>query len=79
MASLAGVDSLDFNELKAELHLTDGNLSTHLSHLEKAGYVKITKKFKAKKPRTIAATSVRGRTALKNYVNMLQVILDKTK
>ena len=79
MACLAGVDSLDFNELKVELNLTDGNLSTHLSHLEKAGYIKITKKFKAKKPKTIAAISTRGRTALTNYVNMLQEILDKAK
>ncbi len=79
MASLAGVDSLDFNELKADLQLTDGNLSTHLSQLDKAGYINITKKFKAKKPKTIVTISAQGRIALKNYINMLQSLLDKAK
>ncbi len=36
MATLAGVTSLTFNDLKAELALTDGNLSTHLALLDKA-------------------------------------------
>ena len=35
MASLVAVESLDFNELKAQLGLTDGNLSTHLAALER--------------------------------------------
>ncbi|MFP4052804.1 MAG: winged helix-turn-helix domain-containing protein [Phycisphaerae bacterium] len=79
MASLAGVERLDFSELKADLGLTDGNLSTHLSALERAGYVKIDKSFQGKKPRTTVAQTPKGRKALRNYVNLLQGILDKTK
>ncbi|MCD4822966.1 MAG: transcriptional regulator [Phycisphaerae bacterium] len=76
MATLAGVASMDFNELKAQLALTDGNLSTHLSHLEAAGYVRITKTYKGKKPHTTVAVSAKGKKALANYVRNLQTILD---
>jgi DNA-binding MarR family transcriptional regulator len=79
MASLAGVASMNFNELKADLALTDGNLSTHLSYLEKAQYVKITKKFKGKKPQTTVAVSAKGKTALQKYIEQLETIIRKTK
>ena len=79
MATLAGVDGLDFNDLKAQLGLTDGNLSTHLAALERAGYVRIHKSFKGKKPRTSVAQTARGRSALERYVALLQGILDKAK
>jgi DNA-binding HxlR family transcriptional regulator len=79
MATLAGVESLDFNDLKAELGLSDGNLSTHLSSLERAGYVKITKSFRGKKPRTTTAMTAKGRKAMGNYVSLLQGILEKVR
>lgn len=79
MATLAGVESLDFNELKAQLALTDGNLSTHLAALERAGYVKIAKTFRARKPLTTVAQTAKGRAALGKYVALLQGILDKAK
>ena len=60
MATLAGIDSLDFNELKGQLGLTDGNLSAHATALEQAGYVKITKSFKGKRPRTTMAMTAKG-------------------
>ena len=79
MATLAGLEDIDFNDLKAQLSLTDGNLSTHLAALERAEYVVITKSFKGKKPRTTVAQTAKGRKALKNYVNLLQGILDQAK
>ena len=79
MATLAGVESLDFNELKAQLALTDGNLSTHLAALERAGYVKIAKTFRGRKPLTTVAQTARGRTAMAKYVALLQGILDKAR
>jgi DNA-binding MarR family transcriptional regulator len=79
MATLAGVESLDFNELKAQLALTDGNLSTHLAALERAGYVKIAKSFRGRKPLTTVAQTAKGRTALSNYVALLQRILNKAR
>jgi len=77
MATLAGVASLEFGEVKAELGLTDGNLSAHLAALDKAGYVKIVKTFRGKKPLTTLAMTARGRKALERYVRALQAILDK--
>lgn len=79
MATLAGVDGLDFNDLKAQLGLTDGNLSTHLAALERAQYVQISKTFMGKKPRTSVCMTPKGKRALHNYVMLLQSILDKTK
>ena len=79
MAALAGVDALDFNELKADLALTDGNLSTHATALERAGYVKVSKTFRGKKPLTRLAMTAKGRKALTNYVWALQTILDKAR
>ena len=79
MATLAGVESLDFNDLKAELSLSDGNLSTHLSSLEQAGYVKIAKGFRGRQPRTTVRMTAKGRTALADYVDLLQQILDKAR
>ena len=79
MATLAGVESLDFNELKTELGLTDGNLSTHLAALERAGYARITKSFEGRKPHTAVEMTAKGRKALDRYVRTLQQILDKAK
>ncbi len=79
MVTLAGVESLEFNDLKAQLGLTDGNLSTHAAALERAGYVKITKAFKGKKPQTTITVTTKGRKALTDYVDLLQGILDRTK
>lgn len=77
MATLTGLESLDFNDLKAQLGLTDGNLSTHLAALERSGYVAIKKSFRGRKPRTTVAQTTTGRKALTNYVNLLQGILDQ--
>jgi len=79
MATLAGVESLNFNEVKAQLGLTDGNLSTHAAALERAGYVKITKSFKERKPRTTVAITAKGRKALLSYIDQLHRILKKAR
>ena len=79
MASLAGVESLEFGELKAQLGLTDGNLSTHATALERAGYVRIDKGFRGKKPLTTLAVTAKGTAALENYIRLLQGILEKAK
>jgi len=79
MATLAGVESLDFNELKSQLGLTDGNLSTHLSALERARYIRIAKSFRGRKPRTTVTQTAKGTAALANYVSLLQGILDQAR
>jgi len=79
MAALAAAESLDFNELRSQLGLTDGNLSTHLAALERAGFVRIEKGFLGKKPRTKIVQTPEGRQALDNYIRLLEGILTKAK
>lgn len=57
------VNSLDFIRLMNLTDLTWGNLSTHLSKLEEAGYVMITKTFKGKRPQTLISITESGRQA----------------
>lgn len=77
MATLSPVESLEFNEIKAQLALTDGNLSTHLAALEQAGFVEIDKRFRGKKPLTTVSITDKGRQAMTEYLSLLQKILDQ--
>lgn len=65
----------EFNYLKERLKLTDGNLSTHLSHLEKEKYIRIKKKFVKKKPKTLCILTDKGRQAFSEYINNLERII----
>ena len=78
MAALAATDpndQLDFTFLRNHLNLTDGNLGAHLLKLEDAGYVKVTKKFENRKPRTFLRITGAGRDAFEAHVRALQAIL----
>ena len=70
------VASADFVFLKNMTGLTWGNLSTHLSKLEAAGYVTLEKGFRGKKPHTMIRLTEDGRTAFRAYKTNLQQILD---
>jgi DNA-binding transcriptional ArsR family regulator len=67
MAVLAASQSADFTYLLKATGLTKGNLSAHLSKLEDAGYIDITKTFKGKYPNTVCSLSKHGRTAFNEY------------
>lgn len=67
MSTLYVVEEADFTFLMNQTGLTWGNLSSHISKLESAGYVKIEKTFIRKKPQSIAALSEQGRTAFNQY------------
>ena len=75
MAYLSTVSPAPFVELRAKVNATDGNLSTHLSKLEEAGYVKLDKSFVDKKPRTSVHLTAKGRKAWIEYLNKLQSLL----
>jgi DNA-binding MarR family transcriptional regulator len=68
MAYLAGAEVAEFNELKALLQATQGNLSVHLRKLEYAGYVTIEKSFLGRKPLTRVRITDAGRAAFKAYL-----------
>ncbi|MBO9576343.1 MAG: transcriptional regulator [Sphingobium sp.] len=67
---------LEFNRLKALVEATDGNLSTHLSTLENAGYLQIEKDFVGKKPRTRVAISAAGAKAFRDHTAYLREIIE---
>lgn len=71
MAYLADAEVADFNELKALLQATQGNLSVHLRKLEEAEYIAIEKSFMGRKPLTRARITAKGREAFKAYLEAL--------
>ena len=78
MATLAAVpvgDELHFPRLR-ELDMTAGNLSTHLSKLEGAGYVQQNKTYSGRSPATYLALTPEGRVAFERYVRNLRALLD---
>lgn len=75
LAYLAAVASADFTFLLTQTGLTRGNLSTHISRLEEAGYVEVKKEFIDRIPRTLYKLTGSGRKAIAQYrENMRQVI-----
>lgn len=75
MSILMASEEAEFNYLKERLKLSDGNLSTHLSILEKEKYVRIKKKFVKKKPKTLCQLTEKGRQAFLEYLNYLGNII----
>lgn len=76
MTYLYVVEWADFVFLINQTGLTWGNLSTHLSKLEEAGYVAIQKEFRGKKPNTMIRLTAQGRTAFQEYRRNMQQVLD---
>lgn len=71
MAILAEGEVASFNELKAALGVTQGNLSVHLRKLEDAGYIEIDKSFLNRKPLTRARLTPAGRAAFSAYLEAI--------
>jgi DNA-binding MarR family transcriptional regulator len=67
MALLYVVERAEFLFVQNQIGLTPGNLSSHVTKLEAAGYVKIEKKFVKKSPRTFLRLSKQGRSAFEDY------------
>ncbi|MCK9559334.1 MAG: transcriptional regulator [Candidatus Marinimicrobia bacterium] len=71
LSILMPVKEVEFVYLKETIGTTDGNLSTHLTKLEEAGYITIKKEFVNKRPRTTCQLSSKGRAAFIQYVETL--------
>jgi DNA-binding MarR family transcriptional regulator len=67
MANLYVVETADFLYLMKQLNLTFGNLSSHMSKLEEAGYINVEKEFQDKKPVTRLSLTDAGREAFSDY------------
>jgi len=74
---LISVEEADFNYLKKETETTDGNLSVHLTKLEEAGYIKVKKSFRGKKPLTVCSLTEKGKAAFARYLKALETYLPR--
>ena len=79
MSVLAVNESLTFNDLKATLEITDGNLSVHARKLEEAGYIACDKTFDGRIPKTEFTLTAEGRRALESYLDRMEDVIRATR
>ncbi len=79
VSALAVNDALSFNQLKALLKTTDGNLSVHARRLEEAQYVACTKSFEGRIPKTEYRLTAAGRRALERYLDHMEALIHATR
>ncbi|HKR07431.1 MAG TPA: transcriptional regulator [Bacteroidia bacterium] len=79
MSVLIVNDTAEFKTLKELLELTDGNLSSHLTALEKAGYIQVKKQFIDRKPNTTYSVTKQGRKAFEDHLKVLETLIKKKK
>lgn len=75
MAYLSTVNPASFPELVRKTGTTHGNLSTHLSKLETAGYVRQEKGYSGKRPQTLVYMTDDGRRAWLEYLDAMKALL----
>ena len=78
MTLLATRMSWSFQDLKAELGMSDGNLITHLRTLHKLGLVAVTREVRGR-PQTSYALTGKGRGAFQEYLRVLEQIVKAGK
>ena len=76
LSCLYVVKSMEFIILERQTGLTRGNLSSHLTKLEKSGYVTVEKEFVDKIPRTLLSLTAEGRRAFRLYRKRMKRVLD---
>lgn len=75
MTLLLVVDEADFVYISDQTGLTAGNISSHMSKLEDAGYVEVDKTFADRRPRTVYRLTDTGRDAINDYRDTLEALL----
>lgn len=70
---------VDYNTLKDMLDVSDGNLASHIKHLEKKAYIEYKKQFVGRKPRTSYKTTPAGKKAFENHLAALEKLIDLSK
>src|SRR6202521_2295177 len=79
VSALAVNPSLTFNELKAILKTTDGNVSVHTRKLEEANYLNCRKSFEGRMPRTEYSLTGVGRRALQRYLDHMEALINNVR
>jgi DNA-binding MarR family transcriptional regulator len=68
-------DKVEFSSLKEMLDITDGNLASHISALEKLEYIEVQKQFIGKKPNTTYSVTRAGKKAFNEHLDALEKLL----
>jgi DNA-binding HxlR family transcriptional regulator len=75
MSVLMVNEEVDFSSLKDLLELTDGNLASHLTALEKNELIVVKKEFVGRKPRTTYAATRQGKKAFREHLAALESLI----
>lgn len=79
MSALMVNDTVDFLSLKELLDVTDGNLASHVTALEKADYIAVKKEFVGKKTKTSYMVTSLGRKEFNQHLNALEKLVKQNK
>lgn len=79
MSILMVNERYDFNSFKALLQVTDGNLASHLKHLEQAEFIQVEKSFAGRKPLTTYGATEKGRKAFQAHLAFLEQLIRQNK
>ena len=77
MSMLAAAPQVAFTDLRDVLGMTDGNVTAHTRTLQQAGYLAVTKSYRAGRPLTTFALTETGRAAFAEYIALLGQIVDE--
>jgi DNA-binding MarR family transcriptional regulator len=75
MSALIVNEDINFNDLKALIDATDGNLATHLKTLEEHKYIKVEKGFIGRKTNTTYSITRAGEKAFRSHLDALEKII----
>ena len=75
MSILMVNESVDFLTLKEMLQVTDGNIASHVTALEKHQYIEVKKQFIGKKPNTSYSVTNTGRKAFTDHLDALEKLI----
>ena len=79
MSALMVNVSINFNDLKELLQITDGNLASHIKGLEESGYLKVQKGFIGRKTNTTYTSTKVGENAFKEHLAALEKMIKASK
>ena len=74
VAALLAADKVEFRFVRDLVEVSDSVLSQHVTTLEQAGYVTVTKGQIGRRPRTWLSLTLDGRVAFRDHLAVLEEI-----
>ncbi|MBS1745578.1 MAG: transcriptional regulator [Bacteroidetes bacterium] len=75
MSALMVNTSINFNDLKQLINVTDGNLASHIKALEESGYIKVQKGFIGRKTNTLYSATKAGEKSFRLHLDALEKMI----